>query len=233
MKVWVKGCLGGVLVLGALGIAATTLVAPRAVHEGLKFYRPMHKMAASGRALEEMNEKDRFKPPAHDSLEAEQVDRFLDVRKRLDELYARMVPAIKRLPGGRAHGLKEAEEAVETMGEVIPGQMQAFVEAKMTPKEYRYVEALVYGRWRPALYEARTHPEILKAAALEVERTADGSDPALATQLREIAKRLRERKPPAPEGIDNETHQLLLDRLDVIERYSLDAYRDLPFPPPP
>ncbi|MFN7975098.1 MAG: hypothetical protein U0166_22550 [Acidobacteriota bacterium] len=227
-----KGCLGAAAAAGAIAVVAATVLGPSAAREGAKFYVPIHKMAKSGRALEEWSEKNPWKPAGEDVLEPEQLARFLEVRRRLDELYARVLPAVRKLPA-HAHGLKEAQDALATVGDVIPTQMDAFREANMTPREYHYVEDLVYGRWRAALRASHTHPEVFLAAAREVEVSAEVAEPGVAAKLREVAAELRARKPPAPEGFDIATHELLLEHLESIERYSLDAYRDFPFPPPP
>lgn len=234
MRPWIKGCLvAGLAAAAVLGIVAL-LVAPVAVREGRKVVEPIRKMEQAGKRLERLTEEKAWTAPAREAVTADQLQRFLAVRRSLDEIYRRFQPRIERFPDRHAKSVHEGLEVMQTMAEFIPAQLEAFVAADMTPKEYHWVQKVVYGTWRPALRASGRHPEGFALASQEVSAAAAAeTDPAVAARLVEIAERLRQTRPPAPEGFDAETHERLLDHLDDIERYSLDSFRDIPAPPPP
>jgi hypothetical protein len=106
--------------------------------------------------------------------------------------------------------------------------MDAYVQARMSPAEYRWIEKLVYERWRGPLRKAGTYPVAARAAAAEIDAAASReADARVRTRLEAVAGDLRRREPAPPEGFDPQIHALLLSRIDDVERWSLD---DLPTP---
>ena len=233
MKPWLRGCLAATAVVGVLLLVGGVLLAPRAIELGGQMVVPVVRMERSGRRLEELQRTSTWTRPATDALSGADLDRFLRVRRTLAELYERLTPRFEKFPKGKGD-LREGLQVLDTMGELLPGQMTAFVDEGMTPAEYHYIERLVYGRWRTALRTLGTPPEAFAVASdLLEQRAAEEPDAAIGIRLRAIAEELACRKPPSPPGFDPAIHALLLTRLDRIERYSLDAYRDVPIPPPP
>jgi hypothetical protein len=61
------------------------------------------------------------------------------------------------------------------------------------------------------------------AAAEEVSSTAAREpDARVRGRLERLASEMRARKPAPPDGFDAETHELLLARIEDVERFSLD-----------
>jgi hypothetical protein len=93
----------------------------------------------------------------------------------------------------------------------------------MTPAEYHWVQRIVYEHWRGPLRRAGTYPVALRAAAAELEAAAGRErDPRVRARLGVVAAELRRRVPAPPGGFDPSTHALLLERLEEVERWSMD-----------
>ena len=56
------------------------------------------------------------------------------------------------------------------MSERVGAEIDAYIEVGMPPDEYRWLERLVYERWRGALRRAGSYPTAVRAAALESRR---------------------------------------------------------------
>jgi hypothetical protein len=227
-----KGCLIAVAIVLALVAVGLALVGPTLARYGGRFAGSVSKMKRAETEMKEMARENPWREPANLTLGAEQLDRFLEVRARLQKLYAETGFDLRDLPrGGRKPDIGQVASIVEGMGSIVSSQTQVFLEVKLNPAEYRYVERIVYRRWRPALKRAGTYPMALAAAADEIDRAAEGErDAALARRLRAVAAELRERRPGAPEGFPEEIHALLLTHVAEIERYSLDELREMPLP---
>jgi len=230
MKTWGKVGLGcaGVAALLSVGVV---LVAPTLVREGARFVGPMQRMKRSQTALEAMAEKAAWKPPAKDALASEQLDRFFAVRRRVDEVRRTTDLDLDRLPRRRARSLEELKQipgVLQGVSDLVGAEMDAYVQAGMPPAEYRWIEKLVYERWRGPLRKAGTYPVAARAAAAEIDAAASReADARVRTRLEAVAEDLRRRAPAPPEAFDPQIHALLLSRVDDVERWSLD---DLPAP---
>ncbi len=233
MKTWEKIAIVvfAFLVLLGVGIA---IVAPTVMREVRRVSAPMQRVKRSQLALDELVKKTAWKRPEKDALTAEQLDRFFAARQRIDAL--RRAPGIDLDRFEHRHvrtleELKEVPGVIEGVTGVVSGEMDAFVQAGMSPREYRWIERLVYLRWRGALRLARTYPLAVREAATEIDAAAAREvDPRLRARLRGVAEDLRRRVPAPPEGFDPQIHALLLSRLDEIERWSMDDLAGRPFP---
>ena len=230
MKAWTKigiGC-GGVAAILSVGVV---LVAPTLVREGARFVEPVQRMKRSQTALEAMAEKAAWKRPAKDVLAPEQLERFFAVRRRVDEVRRTTDLDLDRLPRRRARSLEELKQipgVLQGVSDLVGAEMDAYVQAGMPPAEYRWIEKLVYERWRGPLRKAGTYPVAARAAAAEIDAAASReADARVRTRLEAVAEDLRRRAPAPPEGFDPQIHALLLSRVDDVERWSLD---DLPAP---
>jgi hypothetical protein len=177
--------------------------------------------------IEALRRERPWKPPTEPALDAEQLTRFLEARGAMGAIFqdASFDPeALEREP----RDLREVGEALEGVGDLVARQLDVYVKARMSPAEYHYVERLIYRRWRPALQRAGAYPATLALAAGEVEAAAAReARPDVARRLRDVAAQMRRRAPPAPPGVPEPVHALLLGRVEDIERWSLDEYRDL------
>lgn len=222
-----RGCLFAAVGALALLSAAAALVAPRVLREGRRFYEPVVKLKRAEVEFKRLESEHPWKAPAQPALGVEQLDRFLSLRARLADVFKGVSFDPDALEG-REPDVRAVGEALEGVGDLVSRQLDAFVQAKMTPAEYHYVEKLVYGQWRPALQRAGTYPPMIEVAARELDAAAAGEKRAdMARRLREIGAGLRARTPPAPEGWPHEVHALLLTRVAEIERLSLDEHREL------
>ncbi len=235
MKTWEKLALAGIVLVGVAG-AGVALVAPTFLREAKRVAAPIGRMKTRQKALDDMEARSGWKPPAAEALTAEQLDRFLAVRARIDEIRRRAEPQLDRLPRRHARSLEELKQipdVLEGVSDVMGAEMDAFLEAKMTPREYRWVERVVYQHWRAALRRAGSYPLAVRQAAAEIESTAGReSDPRVRARLRSLAEEMKRRQPAPPEGFDPPTHALLLARLDEVERWSMDDLGNALIPVP-
>jgi hypothetical protein len=226
-----RGCLIGLAIVLAAGAVFLALVGPTLARYGGRFAGSVSEMKQAEAEMKKLGEESPWHEPAELTLTAGQLDRFLEVRARLQTLYTETGFDLRDLPRNRAPDIGQVAGMFEGMGSIISGQSRVFVEAKLNPAEYRYVERIVYRRWRPALRRSRTYPMALAAAADEIEREAEAEkDAGVARRLRAVAAEMRARRPKAPEGIPAEIHALLVARVADIERYSLDELREMPLP---
>jgi len=225
MKIWAKVGLGcaGVAALASIGVA---LVAPTLVREGRRVAGPIHRINRSQAALDSMVEQAAWKRPEEDALSAEQLDHFFAVRRRVDAARRHSSLQLDQLPRKRVRTLEELKQipgVIRGVSDIVGAEMDAFVEAGMTPAEYDWIERLAYERWRGPLRRAGTYPLARRAAAAEVDAAAARErDVRVRSRLNAVAEDLRRRSPGPPEGFDPQIHALLLSRIDEVERWSLD-----------
>lgn len=225
MKTGQKVALALALVFGGLA-AAFVAVAPRIIGPGLRIVQPISRMKRSQRELDQLVAESGWKKPEVEALTSAQLDRFFAVRQQIDAARRAADPRLDRLPRKRVRSLAELKEVptiIEGVSDVVTAELDAFVAARMTPEEYRWVARIVYQRWRAALKRAGSYPAALRAAAAEVAAAAAReTDRRTRARLQAVAADMRGREPAPPEGFDPETHRLLLARLDDVERWSLD-----------
>jgi hypothetical protein len=226
------GCFGCLALVGV----AVALVAPTVAREFRRFSAPIERVKSKQKALDEMTAKEAWKRPEKDALSPDDLDRFFAVRQRIDAVRRERQPQLEKLPRrGQVRGiegLKQAPGVIEGVTGAMTAEMDVFLEGKMSPSEYHWIERLVYQRWRGALRRTRTYPTALAEAAAEVEAASQReSDPRVRQRLRAVAEELRRRMPAPPEGFDPQIHALLLSRIDAIERWSMDDLGPNNLPP--
>jgi hypothetical protein len=218
------GC-AGVAAVASIGLA---VVGPSLVREGARYSAPFKQMKRQQQALNEMVDEAGWKRPETDVLGPEQLDRFLKLRQKLDGVLRSSDDPFSGVHGNGNHDgdlekLTKVPEVFQGMSDRVGAEIDAFLEVRMTPDEYRWIERLVYERWRGALRRAGTYPTAVRAAAAELEAAAPGEkDAAVRRRLERLASEMRAREPKPPEGMAPEVHRLLLGRIDEIERYSMD-----------
>jgi hypothetical protein len=225
MKTWGKIGVGAAVVF-VLASLALAVLAPTLVREAQRVAGPIRRMKRSQSALEEMVERSAWKRPPKDALTAGQLDQFFAVRQRIDAARRHSDLQLDRLPRKQVRSLEELKQipgVIEGVSDVVGAEIDAFVEAGMTPEEYHWVERLVYERWRGPLRRAGTYPVAVRAAAAEVDAAAGReADTRTRARLKAIAEDLRHRTPAPPDGFDPQIHALLLARLEDVERWSMD-----------
>jgi hypothetical protein len=233
MRVWTKIGIGAAVVLVPASLALAVL-SPTLLREARRVREPIQRMKRSQAALDDMVDQSAWRKPEKDALSSEQLDRFFAVRQRIDAARRRAGPGVDRLPRKRVRSLQDLREipdVIAGVSDVVGAEMDAFVEGRMPPAEYHWMERLVYQRWRGSLQRSGTYPTAVQAAAAEVETAAvREGDARVRARLKEVANELRRRTPASPEGFDSESHGLLLARLAEVERWSMD---DIPRGPIP
>jgi hypothetical protein len=218
-----KGCLIAAAI--GMGIVATGLaiVGPSLVRKGEQLYRPIAKMSSAQKDFEAWSSARKYERPNGVVISAEQVDRFLKLRRQIE--------AVERehpMPEEELAKHKEDKPSIEDIAGVLQGVgasisegMDAFRKADMTPDEYGYIEGVIYRSWLKRLKVAGTDPAAIQRAAKEVSDLAGSQkDAAIAAALKKLAKELPSRRIPAPEGMPAEVHELLLARAVEIESLS-------------
>jgi hypothetical protein len=213
-----KGCLIAAAVGFGLLALLLALVGPAVVREGGKIYRPIAQMEGAQKDFKAWSQEHAFKAPAQVSLSADQVDRFLGLRRRIDAIDEKNPLPIEGLKRSERPSLSQIEGLLEGMGGSVSGQMDAYREAGMTPDEYHYVERVVYRRWLRPLRAKGLDPAAVSRAAKELTTLAAAEkDATVAARLKRLAQSLAEQRVPAPEGIPAEVHALLLTRAIEID----------------
>jgi len=226
------GC-AAVAAVASVGLA---IVGPTLVREAGRFAAPIRRMRGKQAALDAMVEQAAWKRPEKDALTADELTRFLEVRRRVDAAVRGSQGVLDALPRRRVRSLEELKQVpdvLEGVSGVVASELDAFVEVGMTPAQYHWIERLVYTRWRGALRKAGTYPTALRAAAAEVQAAAEHEKPGpVRSRLERLAEEMRARVPAPPEGMDPALHALLLAHLDDIERLSMDdiARPTIPMP---
>jgi hypothetical protein len=218
------GC-AGVAAVASIGLA---VVGPSLLREGARYSAPFKQMKRQQKALNEMVDQVSWKRPETDALGLEQLDRFLKLRQKLDTVLRTSDDPFSGFHGNGSHDpdlekLTKVPEMFQGMSDRVGAEIDAFLEVRMTPDEYRWIERLVYERWRGALRRAGTYPTAVRAAAAELATAAASEkDAAVRRRLERLAAEMRARQPAPPEGLNPEVHRLLLSRIDDIERFSMD-----------
>jgi hypothetical protein len=197
-----------VLAVGMASCAALVgVVGPRLARG---FIVPISRMKSEQQEFERWVEQKGFQEPQIAQVDAAQLDRFLALRKLLLEVEARGQDIGSGMPQDRRPSLDEISGLMQGVQGVVTGQLEAYRRHEMPPKEYEYLRKLVYRQWLQPLRERGHDPAVRQAAARELDATAgDERDPTLQRRLQKAARQLRERRPPAPDGIPEPVHELL------------------------
>jgi hypothetical protein len=223
-----KGCLIAVAV--ALGFLALlmALLGPTLVREGGRLYRPIAQMKGAQVDFESWSREHDFKAPPSVTLSAEQLDRFLGLRRRLDAVDEKNPLPVETMRRNERPSLSQIEGLLEGVGGAVSGRMDAYREAGMPPEEYRYIERVVYRQWLRPLRAKGLDPAAVSRAARELSGLASAEkDAAVAARLKRLAQTLSEQRVPAPEGFPAEVHALLLGRATEIDAL-IDAGPSIP-----
>src|SRR5262245_13852248 len=167
-----KGCLIAAGASLAVFAAAAAVFLPPLLRTGGRMVRPISEMKAAGREFKSFEEAHPWKRPAVPTLSAEQLDRFLTVRRELARIEKDAEGKLDGLSAGRKPSLSEMPEIMEGMSGVVSGEMKAYREGGMTPAEYRYVERLVYRTWWSGLRKSGADPGASRRAAAEIDAAA-------------------------------------------------------------
>lgn len=223
-----KGCLIALAVGLGLMALVLALVGPAVVREGGKIYRPIAQMQGAQKDFETWSREHPFKTPSEVSLSAEQLDRFLGLRRRIETIDEKNPLPIEGLKRDERPSLSQIEGLLEGVGGSVSGQMDAFREAGMPPDEYHYVERLAYRRWLRPLRAKGLDPAAVSRAAKELlDLAAAEKEASVARRLRILAQSLSEERVPAPEGIPPDVHAILLARAIEIDAL-MDAAAAIP-----
>lgn len=213
-----RGCLIALAVGFAFLALLSALVGPTVVREGGRIYRPIAQMQGAQKDFEAWSREHPFKAPAGVSVSAGQLDRFLGLRRRIDAIDEKNPLPIEDLRRNERPSLSQIQGLLEGMGGSVSGQMDAFREAGMPPEEYRYLERVVYRRWLRPLRAKGLDPAAVSRAAKEIEALAAAEkDAAVSSRLRRLAQSLTDQRVPAPEGVPEDVHALLLARAIEID----------------
>jgi hypothetical protein len=231
VKTGEKIAVGGLVVL-ALVATGAGILAPLAMREVRRVSAPIQRMKASEKAIERLRAETGWTRPDRDVLTAEQLDRFFTARRGIEAARIEAASTLGNLPRQQTRsleGLKQVPGVIEGVSGVVTAEANAFVGARISPEEYRWVERVVYERWRGPLRRERTYPVAARDAAAEIHALARlEPDGPVRARLQSLADELRRRQPDPPPGIDTDTHRLLLARIDNVERWSMDDLRHAP-----
>lgn len=220
-----RGCL--IALAAGLGLMALALalVGPTLVREGGKIYEPIAKMQGAQKAFEEWEREQAFKEPAAPELSKARLDRFLDLRRRLEAVDEKNPLPVDDMRSEERPSVAEIRGLIEGVGGAVTGRMDAYREAGMTPDEYRYIERVVYRLWLRPLRARGLNPAAVSRMAKEIEELAAAEkDAAVAIRLKTLARTIAARRIPAPTDFPAEVHSLLLERAPDIDAL-IDAGR--------
>jgi hypothetical protein len=223
-----KGCLIAIAVALGLATILLGLIGPSLLREGERFYRPIAKMKGAQTDFETWSEGHKFKAPSTVEASAEQLDRFLALRLRLDAVNEKNPLPIETMRRNERPTLAEVGGLLEGMGGAVTGRMDAYREVGMAPEEYRYLERVVYRLWLRPLRAKGLDPAAVARVSRELsDLAASEKDATVAGRLKHLARNMTERRVPAPEGFPEGVHALLLARAIEIDAL-IDAGPALP-----
>lgn len=223
-----RGCLIAVAVAFAAIAIFAALLGPTIVREGRRLYQPLAQMKEAQTEFEAWSDEHRFTPPPLPALTAEQLDRFLDLRRRLAGVDEANPLPVDRMRRNQRPALSDIEGMLEGVGGAVTGRMEAYREAGMTPDEYRYLERVVYQLWLRPLRTKGVDPAAVARGSREIlDLASSEKDAAIASRLRSLARSMVERRVDAPAGVSPELHALLLSRAAEIDAL-LDAGSSMP-----
>jgi hypothetical protein len=213
-----KGCL--LVGAGSLAVMAATaaVLLPPLLRRTQGFWKPVAEMRAAGREFRTFEEQSQWKRPETPTLTAEQLDRFLALRRDLGTLHDESNGKLERLTArNRRPGLSEMPEVMESVSGLASAEMKAYMRGGMPSSEYRYVDRLIYRTWLGGLRKTGSDPASWRRAAGEIEKAAAAEPAGVAARLRKLAADLRARRPDPPTGVPAEIHDLLLSRIAEID----------------
>ena len=213
-----RGCLIALAVVLALMALALALVGPTLVREGGRIYEPIAKMQGAQKAFEDWEREQAFKAPADTRLSSAQLERFLDLRRRLAAVDEKNPLPGEDMRRNERPSVADIQGLLEGVGGAVTGRMDAYREADMTPEEYRYVERVVYRLWLRPLRAKGLDPAAVSRVARELSDLATAEkDAAVASRLKHLARTIAARRVPAPSDFPAEVHALLLERASDID----------------
>lgn len=213
-----RGCLIVLAVCLGLVVLGLALVGPTLVREGGRIYEPIAKMHGEQAQFEAWSREKAFKAPAAPSLSAEQLERFLDLRRRLAVVDEENPLPVENMRQNETPKLSEIQGLLEGVGGAVTGRMAAYRELDMTPEEYRYIENMIYRLWLRPLRAKGLDPAAVSRVAKELnDLAAAEKDAAVSTRLRQLARTMASRRVSSPEGFNPEIHALLMQRATEID----------------
>jgi hypothetical protein len=213
-----RGCAIGIAMVLALLGGALALVGPGLWRDARRLYAPISRIKTQQDAFESWVRQRRWRRPETPSVTPAQLEAFLAVRKELRAKDAAIQDVRRRLPEGEKPRLRDLPDLVSGVGGLVLERLEALRRHDLTPNEYSYVEEIVYGRWLAPLQAHGLDPAAREQAAAEIEGAAHGeADEAVRHRLEAVARALRAKTPPAPAGIPEGLHRLLLSRAMEIE----------------
>jgi hypothetical protein len=215
-----RGCLIAAAVVLVLATATAGVFGPGLVRRAREIYAPISRMKSAQQDFEAWSKKQAWHEPAVPSLNESQLDRFLALRKDLQRL-EEDAPRPHREPGDPQATFKDMPKIVGGVSDFVSSRFEAFVRSGMTNAEYRYLEHLVYRRWLAALRSGGQDPAVLEQMSHEIlDAARDEPNAATAARLRGVAQKVQQRRPPAPAGVPEDVHAMLLGRANEIEALS-------------
>ncbi len=213
-----KGCLiAAAVALGFITIFLA-LAGPTILREGGRLYEPIAKMKGAQTDFETWSDAHAFQAPSSVAATAEQVDRFLRLRRRLGEVDDQNPLPVEGIRRNQRPDLAQIEGLLEGVGGAVTGRMDAYREVGMHPDEYRYLERVIYRLWLRPLRAKGLDPAAVARAAREIlDLAASEKDRAIATRLRDRARNMSERHVLPPDGIPVELHTLLMTRAAEVD----------------
>src|SRR6185436_14639711 len=135
--------------------ATAAILLPPLLRKTQGFWKPVADMRAAGREFRTFEEQSHWKRPETPTLTAEQLDRFLALRRDLGTLHDESNGRLERLTArNRRPG---------------PAEMKAYMRGGMPSSEYRYVDRLIYRTWLGGLRKTGSDPASWRRAAGEIE----------------------------------------------------------------
>jgi hypothetical protein len=121
-----------VALLVTFGVLAAVCVvlAPRVIAPGLRMMQPISRMKQSQTQLEQMEAQSNWKRPGTDALTPEQLDRFFEVRQRIEGARRDADPHLDRLPRKHVRSLEQLRQVpdiIQGVSDVVTGELDAYV----------------------------------------------------------------------------------------------------------
>lgn len=235
-----KGCLIGLVVIGAIAVIAII---------GIGYFFKQAKDVVQDMAtgvgvspevvqkVQTLNEKYEFEPPADNRLEEEQVARYIAIKeefagrvqsykKKFEELDQRMKE------GG---GLQEVREGYKALANIRRDFLESLERHDMSPEEYAFLTKQIYETYFTA--SARTSMQQMQSSMAAAEESQKEQLRQLEQQLEneQLSPEVRESIKASMKTLEQAMHQAEISSAQVEQRYDalpkqnieiLNKYRD-------
>jgi hypothetical protein len=126
---------------------------------------------------ESLRKEHPFSRPASGIISENQLQRFLEVRKSMYEVYKQHEAEFKKMEKQKEQGFGALMKATDMIQDVKKAQVQAMEKQNMSPEEYSYIVEAVYKSWfAKGAQESMQHETFTEASQENMKKSLEDFD---------------------------------------------------------